>query len=72
MTLEKIKELTDKIYPKIEKHYGMSKFQKCTPWIDFEHSIYARLMGEPDVQPEDGEQNPDAEYDSEDNLIILY
>ena len=72
MTLEKIKRLTDKIYPKIEEHYGMSKFQECTPWVEFEHSIYARLMGEPEVEPEDGEQNPDAEYDSMDNSIILY
>ena len=72
MTLEKIKELREQIYPKIEEHYGMSKFHECTPWVVFEHSIYARLMDEPEVEPEDGEQNPAAEYDSMDNSIILY
>lgn len=69
MKLKTIQKIVKEVYPKIEKYYGFSKFQECTPYIDYETSIYARLSGEDDME---GEQNPDAEYCSMENAIFIY
>ena len=71
MNIDKIKEIVQEVFPKIELKYGYSKFTNCTPYIEFEKSIYARLSGEDD-DGELGEQNPDAEYDHITNSIVLY
>lgn len=71
MKLKTIQKIVDEVYPKIEKYYGFSKFHECTPYIDYETSIYSRLSGEEDDGTM-GEQNPDAEYCSMENAIILY
>ena len=69
MKLETIKKLSQKYLDKCEEVYGYSKFQECSPYLDFEKSIYARLSGIEDME---GEDNPDAEYCSMDNAIIIY
>jgi len=71
MNIDKIKEIVQEVFPKIELKYGYSKFANCTPNIEFEKSIYARLSGEED-DGELGEQSPDAEYDHITNSIVLY
>ena len=69
MKLKEIKKFVNKVYPKIEEYYGFSKFHECTPYIDYETSIYARLSGEDDME---GEQSPDAEYCFMENAIFIY
>jgi len=69
MKLKTIQKIVQEVYPKIEKYYGFSKFQECTPYIDYETSIYSRLSGEDNME---GEQNPDAEYCSMENAIFIY
>jgi len=71
MKLKTIQKIVQEVYPKIEKYYGFSKFQECTPYIDYETSIYGRLSGEEDDGTM-GEQSPDAEYCSMENAIFIY
>jgi hypothetical protein len=56
MRLNIIKKIVDEVFPKIESHYGYSKFRDTTPYIEYENSL-------------DGAE---AEYDFEDNMIVLY
>jgi hypothetical protein len=70
MKIDKIKEIVQQVFPKIELKYGYSKFAECTPYIEYEESIYANLPEEDDIELR--EQNPDAEYDYITNSIILY
>ena len=69
MKLKTIQKIVNEVYPKIEKYYGFSNFHECTPYIDYENSIYARLSGDDNME---GEQNPDAEYCSMENTIFIY
>lgn len=71
MTLKEIQKIVEETFPKIVKHYGLSKFQDSTPYVDYDTSIYAHLSGEEDDGTV-GEENPDAEYCSMNNEIILY
>ena len=71
MKISKIKEIVQEVFPKIENKYGYSKFAECSPYVEYEKSIYARLSGEED-DGELGEENPDAEYDHITNSIVLY
>ena len=72
MKLETVKKIVEEVYPKIEKFYGSSKFfPECTPYIEYETSIYGRLSGEED-DGSMGEQCPDAEYCSIENAIFIY
>lgn len=71
MNLETVKKIVEETLPKIEKHYGLSKFQDCFPYVDYDTSIYAHLSGEEDDGTM-GEENPDAEYCSTNNEIIIY
>jgi len=62
MKLKEIKKFINKVYPKIEKHYGFSKFQECTPYVEIHHSPYSdskdpHLVGE---------------YCWDDNSLIVY
>lgn len=70
MKIDEIKEIVQQVFPKIELKYGYSKFAECTPYIEYEESIYANSLEEDDVELT--EQNPDAEYDYITNSIILY
>ena len=71
MDIQSIQEVVKEILPKVVKKYGYSKFEECTPYIEYEKSIYARLAGEDDDGVL-GEECPDAEYDRIDNSIIFY
>tara|TARA_A100001037_G_scaffold303591_1_gene337990 strand:- start:10440 stop:10829 length:390 start_codon:yes stop_codon:yes gene_type:complete len=71
MKKENVIKICQEVLPKIEKFYGMSKHHKSTPWLDVENSIYAKLMGE-EVDDEDGEESPDAEYDHDENVISIF
>jgi len=71
LELEKIKEVVDKVLPLIENFYGLSKFQECTPYVEYDTSIYSRLSGEED-DGSMGDESPDAEYCSVNNEIIIY
>tara|TARA_R110000803_G_C11986495_1_gene321363 strand:+ start:1422 stop:1805 length:384 start_codon:yes stop_codon:yes gene_type:complete len=70
MTRTQVAEVIKEIYPKVEQHYGHSKFQECSPYVEIHHNIYARYSGEVGAQ---GEQDDcHAEYDRIDNSIIIY
>jgi len=71
MNKEKVQKIVNEVYPLVEKKYGFSKFFECTPYIEYHTSIYGRLAGEED-DGELGEENPDAEFDSIDNSIVIY
>lgn len=71
MTEGEVNEIIKEVYPKIENHYGYSKFNpECTPYIETHYNIYARHSGEPEAE---GEQDGcHAEYDRIDNSIVIY
>ena len=71
MTRQEIKNIIKEVYPKIEKHYGYSKFTpECTPYVELHHNIYARYSGDAEAQGE--EDKCHAEYDRIDNSIVIY
>lgn len=71
MTLNEVKKVIEEVYPKIEAHYGYSKFTpECTPYVETHYNIYARHSGEPEAQGE--ADNCHAEYDRLDNSIVIY
>ena len=74
MNKDSIQSIINKSYPKIEKYYGHSKYQNCTPYIELHHNIYIRITGDEYDQDilSETECNPDAEYDRFDNTIIIY
>jgi predicted GTPase len=71
MTLQEVKKVIEEVYPKIEAHYGYSKFTpECTPYVETHYNIYARYSGEEEAQGE--EDGCHAEYDRTDNSIVIY
>jgi hypothetical protein len=71
MTLQEVKKVIEEVYPKIEAHYGYSKFTpECTPYVETHYNIYARYSGEPEAQGD--EDGCHAEYDRIDNSIVIY
>lgn len=51
MKKQKVQEIIDDVFPKIEKHYGFSKFQECSPYIELVsgnncHGEYCSIMNE--------------------------
>lgn len=71
MTLQEVKKVIEEVYPKIEAHYGYSKFTpECTPYVETHYNIYARYSGEPEAQGD--EDGCHAEYDRTDNSIVIY
>ena len=74
MNKEEIQLIINEVYPKIEKYYGYSKYHNCTPYVELHHNIYIRLTGEAydeDILSET-ECNPDAEFDRQENTIVIY
>ncbi len=71
MILQEVKKVIEEVYPKIEAHYGYSKFtSESTPNVETHYNIYARYSGEENAQ---GEQDGcHAEYDRLDNSIVVY
>jgi len=75
MTKNKVLNIINEVYPKIKKYYGYSNYHNCFPDVDLHHNIYIRLTGEKfdgKFYSEEVECNPDAEFDRQDNTIILY
>jgi predicted GTPase len=71
MTLQEVEKVIQEVYPKIEAHYGHSKFTpECTPYVETHYNIYARYSGEEEAQGE--EDGCHAEYDRMDNSIVIY
>ena len=55
MTEQKVNDIINEVYPKIEKHYGFSKFHECTPYVETHRNIYERYSGEEGMEgDEDG------------------
>ena len=42
MNKKQVKNIIKEILPKIEKHYGFSKFQECTPYVEVAYNIYEK------------------------------
>ena len=64
MNKKQVEKVVREVFPLVEKKYGYSKFFDCTPYVEYHTSIYDRSGDQKD--------NPDAEYDSTDNSIIIY
>ena len=71
MKIDEIKNIVQQVFPKIELKYGYSKFAECTPYIEYEETIYDKLSEEDNETPLK-EYCPDAEYDHLSNSIIVY
>ena len=71
MNEHQVQKIINEVYPRIEKHYGFSKFiSECTPYVETHYNIYARYSGEPEAE---GEQDDcHAEFDRTDNSIVIY
>ena len=65
----KCKNIIEEVYEDIKNYYGRSKHQSEFPTIELHHNIYVRLTGEEDAE---GDCDPDAEYDREENTIVIY
>ena len=70
MKLESVNKIVEEILPKIEKHYGFSKFQECTPYVELHRNIYEKYSGEEGAEGE--EDKCHAEYCSMLNEITIY
>ena len=65
----KCKNIIEEVYEDIKNYYGRSKHQSEFQTIELHHNIYVRLTGEEDAE---GDCDPDAEYDREENTIVIY
>ena len=70
MTEQKVNDIINEVFPKIEKHYGFSKFHECTPYVETHRNIYERYSGEEGMEGD--EDGCHAEYCSMNNEIIVY
>ena len=70
MIKEKVQNIIDEVFPKIEKHYGFSKFQECTPYVELHKNIYEKYSGEEGASGD--EDGCHAEYCSMMNEISIY
>jgi len=59
--------VVDRVYPQIIKNLGRAR--RGTPKVEFHSNIYVRITG---IEGMEGEANPHAEYDWENNKIYLY
>ena len=70
MTKDKVLKIIDELFPKIETHYGFSKFQECTPYVELHRNIYEKYSGEEGASGD--EDGCHAEYCSMMNEISIY
>ena len=70
MTKDQVQEIVNEVYPQIEKHYGISKYQECTPYVELHKNIYEKYSGEEGAQGD--EDSCHAEYCSMMNEISIY
>ena len=70
LTKKEVKDIINEVYPKIEKFYGISKFQECTPFVEVQRNIYEKYSG---VEGMEGDENGcHAEHCSVMNEITIY
>ena len=70
MIKEKVQNIIDELFPKIEKHYRFSKFQECTPYVELHKNIYEKYSG---IEGYTGDEDKcHAEYCSMMNEISIY
>lgn len=73
MDISKFKRLAKHFLSKCEELYGFSKFYECTPYLEFEKSIYSRYAeDENDWHKCEEDDTPQAEFDCIENTIVLY
>ena len=72
MIKDKVQKIVNEVLPKIEEHYGFSKFQECTPYVELHRNIYEKYSGEEGASGD--EDGCHAEYCSDMNEIscLLY
>ena len=63
MHLRTAKRLSKKILDRCVEHYGLSKFHECSPYIEFEPTLYSKYTKEEDTQ---------AEWLHDYNTIVIY
>ena len=69
MTTDKIQQIIDYSYPKIQSYYGKGSLD--IPKIELHKDIYARLSGDEEQSGEHSSTSK-AEYDDETNIIYIY
>ena len=73
MHLRKTKRLAKRFLDKCEEIYGYSKYYDCSPYLEFEKSIYSRYAGDDNNWHEcEEDDTPQAEYDGIENTIVIY
>lgn len=73
MDIRETKILAKRLLSKCEKLYGLSKHYECSPYLEFEKSIYSRYADDDnDWHKCEEDDTPQAEYDSIENTIVLY
>jgi len=68
MTEEIVKNIVDKVYPKIKADYGLSKWNDF-PKVEIHRNIYEMLSGIEDME---GEDNAQANFCRHSNTIQLF
>ena len=71
MTTDKIQNIVDYAYPKIQNYFGIPDIYKPIPKIELHKDIYARLSGDEEASGEHSSTSV-AEYDEDENKIFIY
>ena len=69
MTTDKIQNIINYSYPKIQKYYGKGSLD--IPKIELHKDIYARLSGDEEAEGEHSKTSI-AQYDEDTNIIYIY
>ena len=71
LSKKEVEEIINEVYPKIEEHYGISKFQECSPYVEVQRNIYEKYSG---IEGMEGGENDTchAEHCSMMNEITIY
>ena len=71
MTEQQVQKIINEVYPKIEKHYGYSKFiPECTPYVETHYNIYADIVVNQKLKVR--KINVMLKFDRTDNSIVIY
>ena len=71
MDKNKIQNIIDYAYPKIQSYFGIPDIYKPIPKIELHKDIYARLSGDEEASGEHSNTSV-AEYDEDENKIFIY
>jgi len=73
LTKKEVQSIIDEVYPKIEKHYGISKHFECTPYVEVERNIFEKYSGIEGMEgDDDGNNSCHAEFCHMNNEITIY